>query len=189
MIDPASVAFDIDGVIADTMTLFLEIARDVFNIRGVRYEDISSYTLSECLPIEPQVIEVIGTRIVEGDYETTLQPVDGAGGVLRRIARGHAPLLLVTARPHPGPLTQWLLDTMGLDPAAVELVATGTFESKTGVLKQRGINWFVEDRLETCYRLDEAGIRPVVFVQPWNRQPHPFLEVDSWKQLEALIEF
>jgi len=39
MIHPASVAFDIDGVIDDTMTLFLDIARDVFHINGIRYED------------------------------------------------------------------------------------------------------------------------------------------------------
>jgi len=45
MINPASVAFDIDGVIADTMTLFLDIARDVFHINGIRYEDILSYNL------------------------------------------------------------------------------------------------------------------------------------------------
>ncbi len=34
MIDPASVAFDRDGVIADTLTLFLEIARDEFNLNN-----------------------------------------------------------------------------------------------------------------------------------------------------------
>ena len=39
MIHPASVAFDIDGVIADTMTLFLDIAGDVFHMSGIRYED------------------------------------------------------------------------------------------------------------------------------------------------------
>ena len=39
MINPSSVAFDIDGVIADTMTLFFDISRDVFHINGIRYED------------------------------------------------------------------------------------------------------------------------------------------------------
>lgn len=39
MINPASVAFDIDGAIADTMTLFLDIAGDVFHISGIRYKD------------------------------------------------------------------------------------------------------------------------------------------------------
>jgi hypothetical protein len=42
MINAASVAFDIDGVIADTMTLFLEIASDVYYINGIRYDDIVS---------------------------------------------------------------------------------------------------------------------------------------------------
>lgn len=39
MIHPALVAFDIDSVIADTMTLFLDISRDVFHLNGIHYED------------------------------------------------------------------------------------------------------------------------------------------------------
>jgi hypothetical protein len=38
MINPASLAFDIDGLVADTMSLFLEIVRDVHNISGIRYK-------------------------------------------------------------------------------------------------------------------------------------------------------
>lgn len=82
MLDPATLAFDIDGVIADTMTLFLEIASDVF-----------------------------------------------------------------------------------------------------------GINSFVEDRLDTCYLLQDAGIRPILFKQPWNRESHPFVEIRGWEELEGLINF
>jgi hypothetical protein len=47
----------------------------------------------------------------------------------------------------------------------------------------------VEDRLETCFPLQEAGITPVLFRQPWNRKSHPFMEVGTWKELESLIEF
>jgi 5'(3')-deoxyribonucleotidase len=189
MIDPASVAFDIDGVIADTMSLFLEIARDAFRISGIRYEDISCYNLAECIPIEPEVIDAVVDRILVGDYHTPLRPIDGAVNVLARIGRDYGPLLLVTARPYPGPITQWLSNLLPLDPGAIELVATGSFEYKADVLKQRKVACFVEDRLETCYQLKEAGIMPVVFKQPWNRQPHPFLEVESWRQLESLIKF
>jgi len=39
MINPASVAFCMDGVIAYTMSLFLDIAWDVFHINAIRYED------------------------------------------------------------------------------------------------------------------------------------------------------
>ena len=41
MIDPAAVAFDVDGVIADTMALFIYIARDEYAIKGIRYEDMT----------------------------------------------------------------------------------------------------------------------------------------------------
>jgi len=44
MIDPMTVAFDVDGVIADTMTLFLELARREYGIAGLNYEDITSYS-------------------------------------------------------------------------------------------------------------------------------------------------
>ena len=43
MINPASLAFDIDGVVADTMSLFLEIVRDVHNINSIRYREINSW--------------------------------------------------------------------------------------------------------------------------------------------------
>jgi len=44
-IDPTSVAFDIDGVVADTMSLFIDIARDEFNLKNITYEQITSYSL------------------------------------------------------------------------------------------------------------------------------------------------
>ena len=59
MIDPAAVAFDVDGVIADTMALFIDIARDEYAINGIRYEDITCYMLEECLDIEPDIINAI----------------------------------------------------------------------------------------------------------------------------------
>ncbi len=189
MINPASVAFDIDGVIADTMTLFLEIARDVFHINGIRYDDIVCYNLTECIPMEPQVIDDVVERILEGNYATPLKPINGAAEVLTRIGRYHCPVLFVTARPHLGPIGDWMLDLLSLDPNSIEIMAVGTFENKAEVLVERKTSYFVEDRLETCYRLQDAGIAPILFRQPWNREPHPFVEVGSWNELECLIDF
>ena len=62
MINPASLAFDIDGVFADTMTLFLDIAREDFKIYDVSYEDITCYILEECLDMDPDLIETILIR-------------------------------------------------------------------------------------------------------------------------------
>jgi len=78
MIDPSSVAFDIDGVVADTMTLFLDIARQEYNLNSMEYSDITSYKLEDCLDIDPQVIDEIVLRILDGNYSATLHPIAGA---------------------------------------------------------------------------------------------------------------
>ena len=57
------------------------------------------------------------------------------------------------------------------------------------ILSERNISYFVEDRLETCFPLQGAGITPILFKQPWNRKNHPFIEVGNWRELESLIKF
>ncbi len=188
MIDPESVAFDIDGVIANTMQLFLDIAQEVYGINNIRYGDITKYHLDECLAMDPEVIREINNRIIEGNYPCALAPIEGAAGVLRRL--GHfGPLRLVTARPKPGPMSDWMPQLLLPDQHRIEMHATGSFEAKADVLKAHNIRFFVEDRLDTCFLLEGQDITPVLFVQPWNREPHPFIEVSNWEQLERLFNF
>ena len=158
MIDPASVAFDIDGVIADTMSLFLDIARDDFDVSGIRYEDITCYNLTDCIQMDAETIDTVVERLLEGNYTAPLRPIEGAAEVLKRIGRHHRPVLFVTARPHLGPIRDWMLDLLSLNSDAVDMVATGSFENKAEVLLDRNISCFVEDRLETCFRI-QAGDR------------------------------
>jgi 5'(3')-deoxyribonucleotidase len=189
MIDPSSLAFDIDGVLADTMTLFLDIARKEYKIRDVKYEDITCYILEECVDIDPVLIETILTRIMDGTHKSSLKPMPGARNVLARLGRLHTPILFVTARPYGEPIYEWIQSILPLEPDSIEVVATGSFDAKVDVLSSRHISYFVEDRLETCYPLFEAGVTPIIFKQPWNRKRHPFIEVGTWKELESLIKF
>jgi uncharacterized HAD superfamily protein len=190
-IKPDAIAFDIDGVVADTMGLFIEIATHDFGIDGVRYENITSYTLEACeqLNIPADTIRDIIQQILDGTYRATLQPIDGAARVLRRISEFGTPLRFVTARPYPGPIRQWIQNTICLDADHIDIVATGSFEAKAEILQEKGISHFVEDRLETCFLLDAVGLRPILFRQPWNRKPHPFSEVGGWGDLESMIDF
>jgi len=186
-IDPVSIAFDIDGVIADTMTLFLDIARDEFDIRGIRYEDITAYNLADCIDMAPELIDRVIARLLDGGYRSRLRPIPGAPEVLQRLARRSGAVLFVTARPNVGPIGDFIRSIMPVEPECFDIVATGSFDAKAEVLKLRNITHFVEDRLETCYTLITAGITPVLFAQPWNREPHPFIEVSSWQEIEELI--
>lgn len=189
IIDPTSVAFDIDGVVADTMNLFLDIARNDYHIDHISYDDFTCYELLECIDLDPEVMSNIIARLIDGRYTEVLEPFEGAAAVLQRLGRHCRSLLFVTARPHPGPITGWLEQTIDIDPGVLEIVATGSYDSKASVLKEKNISYFIEDRLETCFQLQVEGITPVVFRQPWNRQAHPFREVGSWEELEALFQY
>jgi len=189
MIDPATLAFDFDGVLADTMALFLEIARDEYNINGIGYDDITCYELDKCLSIKPEVIADIIDRLLNGDYSQPLHPMTGAAEVLVQVSRHRSPIPLVTSRPHPGPINDWIKNTLLLDPGAFEIIATGAADAKADELINRKIVYFVEDNLETCFSLRKAGITAILYRQPWNRHEHPFREIGTWSDLAEIIQF
>ncbi len=188
-IDPTKIAFDFDGVVADTMGLFIDMAREIHGIDSLRYEEITNYNLYETLDIDADILFDLSCRIIDGPYPTPLRPIDGALRVLKRLAEHQQPLLVITARPHVGPIEKWLYDKMGLDQGRLEIVATGDYEPKAEELLRRGMTHFVEDRLETCFYLEKKGLCPIIFKQPWNRSEHPFTEVANWQELEQLINF
>lgn len=189
MIDPAAIAFDIDGVIADTMHLFLDILKDHYDIHTVDYADITSYRLDHCLAVDLAILEESTARILDGRYRATLNPIPGAATVLRRIADAAGRVLMVTARPDAALIASWMRDLMDGRHACTRIVATGSYDGKIEVLQAAGIRWFVEDRLETCHLLKDAGIEPIVFSQPWNQAPHEYPTVRSWNELAERIAF
>ncbi|NOY68696.1 MAG: haloacid dehalogenase [Deltaproteobacteria bacterium] len=187
-IDPSRIAFDIDGVVADTMSLFLSIAGD-FGVTGIRYEDITEYDVRKSTGLDDDALTQIILRILSGEHAFSLYPLPGAIHILKRLNKRHRPTLFVTARPDAEHIEEWLLARLDVSPSDIEIVATGSFSDKKDVLLEKGVSWFVDDRLETCFVLAEAGVTPIVFNQPWNRKPHPFLEVSSWNEIEEMINF
>jgi uncharacterized protein len=187
-IDPQTIGFDIDGVLANTMQLFLDILLEVYGINHIGLNDITCYELEACLDIDPQIISTANQFIIDGGYPGRLAPLQGAARVLKRLGR-YGPIRLVTARPYAGPIKPWIDGLLPPDRFEVEITTTGGFEAKVDILKAKDITCFVEDRLDTCFLLQERDITPVLFVQPWNRQPHPFQEVGDWAQLETLIDW
>lgn len=187
-IDPRAIGFDVDGVVADTMRLFIDIARDDFGVE-IAYEDMTCYDLGRCLDVEDDLIEGVIHRLLDGTRDDGLHPLGGVANVMRRLADCCNPVRFVTARPSPEYILEWILERLPLADHQVDLVATGSFEAKTDVLLEKGVRWFVEDRLETCFLLEPAGIQPILFRQPWNREPHPFPEVESWDELAEMMDF
>jgi uncharacterized HAD superfamily protein len=188
MIDPRKIGFDIDGVLADTMRLFLDILLNDYGINHITLNDITRYELQACLDVDPEIISAANQSIIDGNYTGRLEPIDGAARVLKRLC-AYGPIRLVTARPYPGPIQPWVEELLPPEHYPVQITATGGFDSKADILKAERITYFVEDRLDTCFLLQNYDITPVLFAQPWNRLPHPFQEVSGWAQLEGLIDW
>ena len=70
----------------------------------------------------------------------------------------------------------------------ITVIASGSPETKLDILNELQIRYFVEDRLETCRHLKEAGIEPLLFDQPWNRNElaDGLIRIQNWMQLKEL---
>jgi hypothetical protein len=181
------VGFDIDGVVADIMTTFLDMAQERYGPHPFSYNDITTFYLEDCLGFDTHVIDTLIRELIDRPHELAVEPFPQAVPVLSRLAE-EAPLVFVTARDRPEPIQLWLNRTLApVPPRAIWVMATGDPDTKLHYLKAHAIEYFVEDRLETCFDLARQGITPIVFAQPWNRRPHPFLEVSGWPDLARLL--
>lgn len=185
-IDPALIGFDIDGVVADTGGAFIRIANEEFGIHSFTLDDITSFEVIDCLDVDQGIIEEIFTRLLDEPLTAGLQPMADAIPVLHRLAEA-APLTFVTARPHKEPIARWLQHF--LQPATFEksrLVAMGEHNNKASYIKNLGLEYFVDDRLQTCQILADEGITPLVFSQPWNKSGHNLPTVTDWQAIQTL---
>lgn len=188
-IDPFLWAFDIDGVVADTMAVFLDLARDRFGFTHLTRDHLRSYDLYQCLDIDKEAIDELICLTLDDEHTRILPPIPGAPGVLTELAE-YAPLRFVTARIWPESIIAWLHDTLsGVAPERIHVTATGDPDAKLKILKDLDVIHFVDDRLETCEALSRFGIRPVLFDQPWNRVSAPisFPRVENWAHLRQLV--
>ncbi len=184
-IHPGQIGFDIDGVVADTMEAFIRIAREEHGVT-VHPEQITAFQVEDCLDMDPAVVAEIFQRLLEDPLGAGLQLMPYAGRVLREFA-GHAPLTFVTARPLAAPIAEWLRAMLGEEiHRQMRLIATGEHDDKTRHIKEMGIRYFVDDRAQTCLMLEEAGLSPIVFSQPWNRGRHHLPTVENWLAIRAL---
>ncbi len=187
-IPPNEIAFDIDGVFANTFNVFVDKARREYGYQFL-YEDITEYEFWKVINIDEQVSEAIIQSLIDFPIKNGIRPIEGAVEILTKLSLA-GPLLFVTARPDKAPIMEWIqhqLPMVGRD--LIQIEATNTHGEKLPILKKNRVRYFVEDRLETCYLLEKASIVPIVFDQPWNRKPHHFPAVTGWDEISSMIEW
>ncbi len=188
-IDPCKIAFDIDGVVADTMDVFVRLAHERYGLTKMCKQDLSCYNLYECLALEKNVIDDLICLTLDDDNTMQIPPVPGAPEVLTELAR-ITPLRFVTARIWPESITAWLFQLLPDVPAErISVIASGDPAAKLHILNDLNVRYFVEDRIETCRQLQDAGIFPFLFDQPWNRgqQADTLVRIENWMQLKEWL--
>jgi uncharacterized protein len=185
-IHPAEIGFDFDGVIADTVEAFIRIACEQYAHCGIRPEDITNFSVEQCLDMDAGIAESIFLQILQDSVGTGLLPMPGAVEVLGELT-GQAQVTIVTARPEAEPVHHWL-QTIFPDPVwpHIRVLAMGDHDDKARHIKDLGLSTFIDDRAETCLQLRRAGIHSIVFAQPWNRERHNLPTVCSWADIRTL---
>jgi hypothetical protein len=182
-----NLAFDIDGVVADTMAVFVDLAREVHGFADFSREHLRCFDLHRCLEMDSAIVDDLICRTLDDEHTLLIPPMEGAPEVLTALAE-QGPLRFVTARIWPESITRWLHETLlGVPPGRIQVIATGNPEAKLEVLRELGVRYFVEDRAETCRILAREGIQPLLFDQPWNRGEDLFPRVENWRQLGIWI--
>lgn len=184
-IAPHEIAFDFDGVVADTFRLFVRMANQDYGI-NIAYEDITDYMFLNVIDMDREIADKIIEQLTDIPHELDLRPNKGAAETLARLTQIN-PVLFVTARPYGNPVELWFRKNMPNLAPCIRIEATGASTTKLPVLKDKGVRYFVDDRLDTCQMLAQNGITPILYDQPWNRHPHPFQIVRDWEDIARLI--
>ncbi len=181
------IGFDFDGVIADTAEAFIRIACTEYGYCSFTQEDITHFELENCLAIPRDLVEKIFTDILVDSLATNLQPMPGAVKCLEQFSL-ISKVTIITARPLDNPVFDWLDRYFSsLARKNIEVVATGDHDDKVRHIHQHKLNFFIDDRAETCKQLVQENITPFVFTQPWNKDRHSLQTVASWEEIQALV--
>lgn len=185
-IPPSRLGFDFDGVIADTAEAFLRIACYKYNICDIRVEEITSFEIEQCLYLEQKIIDKIFMEIQLDPVSAGLKPMPDAVEVLIELS-GYGQLTVVTARSQAKPVKQWLENVMPKRACSrIRVIASGEHDDKIRHINKHNLTHFIDDRAETCTMLDNAGINPFVFNQPWNVNRHNLPTVNCWQEIRSL---
>jgi len=176
------IAFDVDGVVLNSIEVILEHIGSITG-RHIRIDELGTWDL-EAFGIDFKTL----WRAVEWMYKTpVIAPYDGATRTLSRIHREtREPLLFITGRSDPQ-TAERQLQALNWNPTIPEMVVTGGDRNKTQYLADHQVDFMVEDDVKHVQEYLNAGIRVGLMHRPWNKDyPQDVTKrFASWEELEA----
>jgi len=178
------IGVDIDGVLADSLPLWVEELNRFFN-KGKRLEEIHLFDICQTYEITGEELSKFLDR--RGRYLMTAPPpVAGAPYYLSRIKQYHE-IYIITAREEQyGRETQEWLKKHELP--YDDLLLLGNHDKKEACLAKK-LHVMVEDTLEIGVDVSAAGVPVLLMDAPYNRGPLPGLvyRKRSWREVYRAV--
>ncbi len=201
------IGIDLDDVIAVCAVPYLRKFAEEFGVELPDEREIGWHLLQQ-LDVTPEQRDRFRIKLYEGTFFSELDVYEDCPAVLEQLVSAGHELFFVTARAERRRMITetWLREKGLLDYAkAVHLKPTGDFrpdyprdrydaegsaQYKTRLANELRLDLFCEDDVIISKTLAEAGIRVLLFDQPWNRDvEHPLItRVLGWSNVaERLI--
>lgn len=185
------IAVDIDAVLADFLSKFLEYRNYIYHTNYVR-DDFYTYIWAEVFGESKEQMYAILSDFFESGYVDQIKPMPGAvAGIGALEKQGHE-VYVVTSRPRMiKDLTlRWLRKNFGNVFKAVffsNQPAYGSFGPTKGeICRQIRAKVFIDDQLSYCRECLEEGRRVFLFDNPWNKDldvPSGVIRAYSWPEI------
>jgi hypothetical protein len=193
---------DLDDVLADTVSLFLVIARKRFD-RYVEYEEVHSFNLAKSLNMQPGDYQDFMKCVHEPDVLLSIVPIAGAREAVTRWLQKGDQVIVATGRPsHTGPTClQWLSEN-GFSGTELLFVDKYSRPLKTDpptvvaldCIPSMGFDVLIEDSPEVATYLAQKGCKVSLVRRPWNQHItvadgySAIFVADAWEQVCARVE-
>lgn len=172
------IAVDVDDVLVEFYAAFAEFHNRMYGT-AICKESFTSYFVHEVVGGGVEDAKVKIWAFYASDSFKCLPLVNGARQAIRCLAEAHE-LVAVTGRPHGvAPITERMLDQYfyGCFTAVHHTDAfrvgsvTDAWQPKADLCIEIGADVIIEDYFGHAVPCAEAGVRVVLFDQPWNRWP------------------
>ncbi len=188
-INPLELAFDIDGVVADTMEVFVRLAHERYGLTHLTKEHISCYNLYTCLGVEKGILDDLICLTLDDPHTMEIPPMPGAPRGPHRACPQRA------SQNSLRPDLARVDNGMDLSDPSRRVSRQDYGHRFRGPRGQAGPS----SRGSTCATswktaskhaaVKEAGIQPLLFVQPWNQNEPAdgFIRVENWAGLKEWV--
>jgi len=179
------IGIDLDGVVADFTSYTLPMLNKMYNV-NLKREDITHYNYEKILKISKDEIEKFWEEVKNKQVFRYLKPIKGALKSLSLLSDKEIYFFSMRPEYYKDDTIAWLKDN-NIDYCKLHV---GQEDKSIAVLEEK-IDIFIEDNLLQAIMVSEAGIKTLLFNQPWNHYnkelPPLCKRVYNWDEIIKII--